>query len=85
MFKNLFPTRRKFVLSYQMKNTDSQRNDGSTQSATSLVPATPSTPLAHPVSGLPDVAHYDVPSFDPVPVQPLYDGWTPTRSGETLV
>ena len=68
-----------------MKNKDSQRNDGLTQSATSLVPTTPSTPLAHPVSGLPDDAHYDVSHFDPVPVQPLYDGWTPTRSGETLV
>ena len=79
MFKHLFPTRDDFALNYQMNKDDSQRNDGLTQSAQSLVPASPSTPLAHPVSGVPDNSHYDVPPFDPVPVQPRHDGWTPER------
>lgn len=62
-----------------MKNDDSQRNDGLTLSALPLVPASPPTPSAHPVSGLPDDAHYDVPEFDSVPVKLRHDGWTPKR------
>ena len=79
MFKNLFPTRNDFALDYRMNKDDSQRNDGLTQSAQSLVPASPSTPLAHPVSGVPEDSHYDVPHFEPVPVQHRHDGWTPVR------
>ena len=61
-----------------MEKDDSQRNDGLAQGAMSPAPASPSPP-SHPVSGLPDDAHYDVPQFDPVPVQPRHDGWTPER------
>lgn len=56
-----------------MKNKDSQRNDA--PSGNPLVPASPSTPIA----GLPVGAHYAAPPFDPVPVQPRRDGWTPER------
>lgn len=79
MFKNPFPTRANFALNYQMRNKDSQRNDGLTPSAQALVTASPSTPLARPISGLPEGSHYDVPPFDAVPVQPRHDGWTPER------
>jgi hypothetical protein len=61
-----------------MKNTDSQRNDAPTRSAMSLVPASPSTP-SHPISGVPGDAQYNAPPFDPVPVKPRHDGWTPER------
>ncbi len=56
-----------------MKNTDSQRNDVS--AGNPLVPASPSTPIV----GLPPDAHYIAPPFDPVPVKPRHDGWTPAR------
>jgi hypothetical protein len=77
--KNNFPTANKFVLSCQMKNERSQPNPGPTPGAQSLVPASPSTSLAHAVQGIPPEAHYDPPPFDPVPVQPRRDGWTPER------
>ncbi len=57
-----------------MKNNDSQRNDQAT-GGNPLVPASPS----HPISGVPDGAHYVAPPFDPVPVQHRHDGWTPER------
>jgi hypothetical protein len=79
MFKNNFPTRRKFVLSSSMKHSRSQQTHRPTPSAQSLVPASPSTPLAHAVKGVPAGAQYNAPPFDPVPVRPRRDGWTPER------
>jgi hypothetical protein len=36
-------------------------------------------PSGHAVQGIPPGAHYTAPPFDPVPVQPRRDGWTPER------
>ena len=62
-----------------MKNERTQPNPGPNPSAQSLVPASPSSPLAHAVKGIPPGAQYTAPPFDPVPVQPRRDGWTPDR------
>lgn len=61
-----------------MKNKDPQRND-QVLGTNPLVPVSPSNPLAHPISGIPPGAQYTAPPFDPVPVQPRHNGWTPER------
>ena len=60
-----------------MENNDSQRHDAPTGNP--LVPASPSHPPKGRVAGLPAEARYAAPAFDPVPVQPRHDGWTPDR------
>ncbi|MEP7350605.1 MAG: hypothetical protein ABI668_11750 [Sphingorhabdus sp.] len=55
-----------------MKNKDSQRNDGHALDANAFPWPSPS----HPISGGPDDAPYDVPPFNPVPVQTRHDGRT---------
>lgn len=62
-----------------MENTDSQRHAALHPADNPLVPAAPSQPLAQRVAGIPPDAHYVVPPFDPVPVKPRHDGWTPER------
>lgn len=62
-----------------MENTDSQRHAAPHPAANPLVPAAPSQPFAHRVAGIPSDAHYTAPAFDPVPVKPRHDGWTPDR------
>ncbi len=58
-----------------MDYPDSHRNDPAEVSAVSSL----SLPTHAPIAGLPAGLRYAAPPFDPVPVQPRHDGWTPTR------
>lgn len=79
LFKNNFPTNRKFVLYYPMKNKDSQRND----QAPGTSPLAPASP-PHLIKGVPPDARYNAPPFDPVPVRPRHDGWTPKKQRDFI-
>ena len=67
-----------------MKNKRSQPNPGHTPSAKSFGPATPSTSSVHPIQGVPPEARYVPPPFDPVPVRPRFDGWTPQKQRDFI-
>jgi hypothetical protein len=84
LFKNNFPIHRKFVLPCRMKNKRTPPTRRSGPSARSLGQQTSSTASVHPIKGVPPEARYTPPPFDPVPVKPRHDGWTPKKQHDFI-
>lgn len=67
-----------------MKNKRTQPTRRTTPSAQSFGRASPSASSAHPIQGVPPEARYVPPPFDPVPVRPRFDGWTPQKQRDFI-
>lgn len=67
-----------------MKNKRTQPARRPGPSARSLVPTSPTHSPVHPIKGVPPEARYIPPLFNPVPVRPRHDGWTPKKQRDFI-